>query len=760
MALARLVRAVAMLLLAALCVLAGPLPAPRGAVASGPAWPVEAAGCLAFLREGDAWLACPAGDVRLTSHGRAASPRLAPGAQTLAYLLLPGPASLAEAGEAADVRLLSLASGAERSAGPAPAPWGAPAWAPDGAALAWLGGGSLYLYDPAAGGPRALATSLAFREAPRPAPSWRADGAELYLPGWEGDARAVWAISTAGERRPLATPGANGPLAVAAAPSGDRLALADGAALAILSATGEALGAAVPLPAGVLDLAWSPAGERLALLLADGRLAVAEVRGDGALGALRSPGRVDAALRLAWADADHLAAWAWAEPSAGPNEAVSLLPVEGARALAEVPAAGLAPAGASAAALAPRAERPYEWYRYQGEADSGAYAATNSGPASVAMAIQFARNGLRVPIRDVRAYVGGTSETYAPQLQGALDHWSVANRRLDSDAAIRQAVTSRESIVLARLPMLWIAPGTDRGVPWSDPAVFTGRYDSFEGHHWLVVKAFTTDGQWAVVYDPNVWDGNGVYWYSNGVPKGRARYYRAEQLLGGIAALGYEAIEVFDPSYPTPTPSVTATPGPWFAVPPFGERVQNGSFEEPGVWSYPATAATALRQDAVAHWGRWSARLGLPPGEADRYSYSAVSQRLYIPPGPAPVTLTFWRLAGTLEPAGPTAAEVSWEGYRPLSEGAVGPWAAADWQRALVLDADGRLLEVLLARCEATSGWQPFTADLTRYRGLTIVLLFEVINDGQGGRPTWMYVDDVSVGHRLYLGALPLVRRR
>lgn len=756
MALARLVRAVRLLLLAALCVLAGPLPARRGALAAGPAWPLEAAGCLAFLREGDAWLACPAGDVRLTSHGRAASPRLAPGAQTLAYLLLPEPAAPAEA---ADVRLLSLASGAERSAGPAPAPWGAPAWAPDGAALAWLGGDALYLYDPASGGPRPLATGLAFREAPRPAPAWRADGAALYLPGWEGEARAVWAVSLAGERRTLATPTAHGPLALASAPSGDRLALADGAALTILSAAGEALAPAVPLPAGALDVAWSPAGERLALLLADGRLAVADVAGDGALGAFRSPGRLDAALRLAWADADHLAAWAWAAPTAGPNEAVSLLPLAGAGALAEVPAAGLAPAGA-ATALAPCAERPYEWYRYQGEASSGDYAATNSGPASVAMAIQFARNGLWVPIRDVRAYVGGTSETYAPQLQGALDHWSVANRRLDSDAAIRQAVTSRESIVLARLPMLWIAPGTDRGVPWSDPAVFTGRYDSFEGHHWLVIKAFTTDGQWAVVYDPNVWDGNGVYWYSNGVPKGRARYYRAEQLLGGIAALGYEAIEVFDPSYPTPTPSVTATPGPWFAVPPFGERVQNGSFEEPGVWSYPATAATALRQDAVAHWGRWSARLGLQPGEADRYSYSAVSQRLYIPPGPAPVTLTFWRLAGTLEPAGPTAAEVSWEGYRPLSEEAIGPWAAADWQRVLVLDADGRLLEVLLARCEATSGWQPFTADLTRYRGLTIVLLFEVINDGQGGRPTWMYVDDVSVGHRLYLGALPLVRRR
>ncbi len=241
MALARLVRAVRLLLLAALCVLAGPLPARRGALAAGPAWPLEAAGCLAFLREGDAWLACPAGDVRLTSHGRAASPRLAPGAQTLAYLLLP-----AAPAEAADVRLLSLASGVERSAGPAPAPWGAPAWAPDGAALAWLGGDALYLYDPAAGGPRPLATGLAFREAPRPAPSWRADGAALYLPGWEGDSRAVWAVSLAGERRTLATPTAHGPLALASAPSGDRLALADGAALSVLLATGEALGPPCP----------------------------------------------------------------------------------------------------------------------------------------------------------------------------------------------------------------------------------------------------------------------------------------------------------------------------------------------------------------------------------------------------------------------------------------------------------------------------------------------------------------------------------
>jgi hypothetical protein len=40
--------------------------------------------------------------------------------------------------------------------------------------------------------------------------------------------------------------------------------------------------------------------------------------------------------------------------------------------------------------------------------------------------------------------------------------------------------------------------------------------------------------------------------------------------------------------------------------------------------------------------------------------------------------------------------------------------------------------------------WKQVTYDLSPYRGMAIVLYFNVINDGDGYR-TWMYVDDVSV---------------
>ena len=788
---ARLVRVIATLLTGAVCALAnGAAPAGVAPTASVTAasWPLRSEGCLPTVRQGDAWLICPDGDARLTAHGLAAAPRISPDGTSLAYLLLPEASLAAET--TADVRLLDLAGGAERSLGAGPAPWGAPAWAPDGGALAWVAGNALYLLEESGGGQRVLAGTLGFREVTRPAPAWASGGSAVFLPAWEGGRRVLWAVPLEGGRRDLAELPADGPIVLAAAPSGERLALAAGGLLRALTGNGEPAGPDLVLPARALDLAWSPEGDSVALLLPDGQVALA----DPVSGALDSLGRVEGAVRLAWADATRLGVWA--APGGGPDEALTVLPRHEAAPLEpSLSSAAIIGPVSAAQAVVPEAERIYEWYRYQGASDSGPYAATNSGPASVAMAIQFARQNLWVPIRDVRAYIGGTTWTYAPQLQGALDHWGVANRRLSSDEEIRPAILSRGSIVLAHLAMQWIAPGSDRGVPWSDPAVFFGRYYDYDGSHWLVIKGFSADGQWAIVYDPNVWDGDGTYWYSNGVPKGRARWYRTEQLLGAVVALGYEVIEVFDPAVPTATPTATAiptatptpttgpsptptvtvtagpsptptlrpTPEPWIGVPPLGELVQNGSFEQPGVWAYPPTKATAERQYALAHRGLWSARLGLLPGEANVFSYSEVQQQIYIPYGPTPVTLSFWHLSGTEESAGALAGEVAWQGYRPLASAgdlpAAGSTASYDAQRVVILDANYQPVEVLFARREAAAGWRFFTADLTRYRGRLIVLVFQAINDGQGGR-TWMFVDDVSVGKRMYLAVVPLLRRR
>jgi hypothetical protein len=72
----------------------------------------------------------------------------------------------------------------------------------------------------------------------------------------------------------------------------------------------------------------------------------------------------------------------------------------------------------------------------------------------------------------------------------------------------------------------------------------------------------------------------------------------------------------------------------------------------------------------------------------------------------------------------------------------------------LLLDTNYRLLSggVVLRQVRNDGVWRQKTYDLSPYRGMTIVLYFNVINDGNGRR-TWMYVDDVSVnlcGQQVY----------
>jgi LysM repeat protein len=208
------------------------------------------------------------------------------------------------------------------------------------------------------------------------------------------------------------------------------------------------------------------------------------------------------------------------------------------------------------------AARSYDYYRYQGEWDSGAMASSNCGPTSVAMAIQFARNNLWVPISEVRTYIGGSSWTYASSLRSALNHWGVTNRTLGSLADM-DAALARGSIVLAHVWMYYLSPGADHMVAMSSPAGNTNRYHRYDQSHWLVLKGISADGQWVIVHDPNVWDGNGVYWYSGNLAKGRDRLYRYSELAAAITAYNMEFLEVPDggaaPS-PTATPAVTVAP--------------------------------------------------------------------------------------------------------------------------------------------------------------------------------------------------------
>jgi len=201
------------------------------------------------------------------------------------------------------------------------------------------------------------------------------------------------------------------------------------------------------------------------------------------------------------------------------------------------------------------------WYRYQGEPNSGPYAHSNCGPSCVAMAIEWARDGRWVAIRDVRDYIGGTSWTYPSHLQSALDHWGVRNERLASMSAIHDAVTARGSIVIVHLWMHWFTPGSDYLLAYSDPTDHHGRYYAYAQSHWVIVHGISADGQWAICHDPNVWEGDGSYWYAGHRPKGQDRYYRYTELSSSAADYGYQAIEVLQASN-TATPTATLSPEP------------------------------------------------------------------------------------------------------------------------------------------------------------------------------------------------------
>ena len=70
-----------------------------------------------------------------------------------------------------------------------------------------------------------------------------------------------------------------------------------------------------------------------------------------------------------------------------------------------------------------------------------------------------------------------------------------------------------------------------------------------------------------------------------------------------------------------------------------------------------------------------------------------------------------------------------------------------DWQEAIIYDhtLSNMLAWAMPKVCSDSQTWTHHTFDLTPYKGQTIIVYFNVYNDGVGGLKSAMYVDDVSV---------------
>ena len=114
-------------------------------------------------------------------------------------------------------------------------------------------------------------------------------------------------------------------------------------------------------------------------------------------------------------------------------------------------------------------------------------------------------------------------------------------------------------------------------------------------------------------------------------------------------------------------------------------------------------------------------RLGITY-QSDAQSYSSIHEEVTIPASAANATLSFW--------------------YYPICQDSL-PY---DWQEVILLNQSWDVITWAMPKmCSNSQTWTHHTFDLTPYKGQTIILYFNVYNDGVGNLKTAMYLDDVSV---------------
>ncbi|RME77455.1 MAG: peptidase S8 [Chloroflexi bacterium] len=175
------------------------------------------------------------------------------------------------------------------------------------------------------------------------------------------------------------------------------------------------------------------------------------------------------------------------------------------------------------------------------------------------------------------------------------------------------------------------------------------------------------------------------------------------------------------PPVPTDTPTPTVVPiTPPVVSPVAGELLQNGGFEGDGGWVFGDTPVRGGYDTAVVHSGQRAARLGIASGP-DRNSFSSVWQKVTIPAEARKVTLKAF--------------------VYPVSQDA--PYN--DVQTIAILNRNFRLLKVLSRELSNSQQWEERVYDLSDLRGQTVYVYFSVFNRGYTGKPSALYVDDVSL---------------
>jgi hypothetical protein len=173
-------------------------------------------------------------------------------------------------------------------------------------------------------------------------------------------------------------------------------------------------------------------------------------------------------------------------------------------------------------------------------------------------------------------------------------------------------------------------------------------------------------------------------------------------------------------SGPESAPSNSVTPSANASL------VANGGFESGiALWTAGGVAPPTASSTTV-HSGSGSVLLGAATG-AEPSGDSTLSQTIAVPSG-GTSTLTFWYWPSTTD------------------ELCTGSACQYDWQEAQIRNTGGATLASVLKLNSNARTWTPVTFSLAPYAGQTIVLWFNVHEDGASPPDdTSMFVDDVSI---------------
>jgi hypothetical protein len=158
----------------------------------------------------------------------------------------------------------------------------------------------------------------------------------------------------------------------------------------------------------------------------------------------------------------------------------------------------------------------------------------NCGPALVSMAILWAR-GKDIPVQQIRAEIGYPNDdggTSFDDLGGSLGRHGVSYRS-PTLSSPRDLVSILDH---GHLAFVLIQSGDIQKVKGDPTANLVGRYYDDDEGHYVLVKGYSLDWNYFVVYDPYPvdWESNSLRYADEVTMIGKNRYYSAPQLFDAL----------------------------------------------------------------------------------------------------------------------------------------------------------------------------------------------------------------------------------